>query len=1046
MARTIALNLLFRTTGTEKLKEAEKGIGSFRKTLGGLGGAIAGFAGGAAIAGFAKDSIKAASDLSESMSKAKVVFGESSKEVLKFAENSATAFGQSKQQAIEAAGTFGNLFVSMKIGQKESAGMSTSLVKLASDLASFNNTDPAEALDALRSGLVGETEPLRKFGINLNDASLKAEALALGLEMGTNTLPPASKAQAAYSLILKQSTTAQGDFARTSAGLANQQRIMTAQFEDAKAALGEKLLPVALKLVGFLNSTAIPALKDAVTWFDKNSEAVGTIAKIIGIGVAAWLTYSAAVKAAAAAHAVMAVGKRVIDAVSSAWETMRIKMMMAGDAIASAGGPIKALNRQVGGLAGIGSKLKNAVSGMAGALGGPWGLAVAGATIALGLFATRNDESEARVKDLTEALVQNKGALDAQSIANVKNALETQGAYKAAQNLGISLSDVTDAALGNKAAMDRVNATLNTTGQTVQAVGGRGASTASQWKTLTGEAMNLKNAVGGSNTEFAEARERFSRLQAASGGVIEAQTGVKDGFYKIEASGEKAEAQIKDVVSALGLFNSKALDSKTASLDFRDAVVDLTAKFKENGLQIDKRTGKFNVNTKAGRENARALIDMIKRLGDIAQKEFDATGSVGKANTAFNKHRTILLNAAHSMNISRDDLQKLINKYADAKVKINNATGGIKDRKVRIEVKAGGELIGYKVQGGTLLKADGGVLPGYTPGRDVHMFQSPTGGTLGLSGGESVMRPEWTKAVGPDFVNMMNHAARSGGVGGVKRALTAAGVPGEGAFFKGGGIISSHSMTGVGQIASMTQRANALYGMWAKNIGSGLSKKFSDMLGVGGPKVQKALAWAKKQSGKPYVWGGVGPGGYDCSGFMGSIAAKIKGKNPYARYFTTWGFGSSSGPMGFKRDAKSGFTVGVTDAGVGHMAGTLGKTNVESNGSQGVHYGKGARGTNNSLFSRRYGMTMARGGMIPFSGVFDQGGMLPRGFSTVYNGTGGTESLRPSVGTGGGSGGGGDIVIDTLNVYGVQDVEGLVKKIQKFAKDRGGITLKVRSA
>lgn len=1045
MARTIALNLLFRTQGTEKLKDAEKGIGTFRKSLSGLGGAIAGFAGGAAIAGFAKDSIKAASDLAEATSKAKVVFGDSSKEVLKFAQNSATAFGQSRQQAIEAAGTFGNLFVSMKIGTKESAGMSTSLVKLASDLASFNNTDPTEALDALRSGLVGETEPLRRFGINLNEATLKAEAMTLGLKVTGATLDPAVKAQAAYSLILKQSTTAQGDFARTAGGMANQQRIANAQFEDAKATLGEKLLPIALKLVNVLNTSVIPAISATIGWFDKNSAAIGQVAKIIGIGVAAWLTYQAAVKGAVAISAGLAFIKTAAAAVSSAWETMRIRMMLASDAISSAGGPIKALNRQVGGLAGIGNKLKTAIGGMSGALGGPWGLAITGAIAALTIFATRNDESEARVTELTDALQKNKGALDAQSISTFKNALETQGAYKSAQTLGISLKDVTDAALGNKPALDRVNAALDIFEQKQReaSIGGEGAEL--QLHALTNESRNLRSAVMGSNSEISEAREKYSRLTAASGGMIESQAGVGDGFFKIEKQANGAEKEIKDVVSALGLFNDKALDSRLASLDFRDAVSELTAKFKENGLQIDKRTGKFNVNTKAGRENERQLLGMVKRLGEVAQKEFDATGSVTKANTAFNKHRDMLLRAASAMGISRKDLQTLINKYVDAKGKINAATGAIKDRKVRIEVKAGGELIGYKVQGGTLLKADGGVLPGYTPGRDVHMFQSATGGTLGLSGGEAVMRPEWTKAVGPGFVDMMNKAAKSGGVPGVKRALGQAGVPGEGAFFGSGGIISSHSMTGVNKIASMTQRANALYGMWAKNIGTGISKAMSNMLGVGGPKVQKALAWAKKQSGKPYVWGGVGPGGWDCSGFMGSIAAVIKGKNPYARYFSTHSFGSSSGPMGFKRGLNSGFTVGVTDAGVGHMAGTLGKVNVESNGSQGVHYGKGARGTNSSLFSRRYGMKMARGGTIPFSGLFDQGGTLPRGFSTVYNGTGGAESLRPSTSAGGASGGGGDILIDTLNVYGVSDVEDLVKKIQKFAKDRGGITLKVRT-
>jgi hypothetical protein len=83
--------------------------------------------------------------------------------------------------------------------------MSTKFVGLASDLASFNNTDPAQALDALRSGLTGETEPLKQYGINLNDAALKQEALRLGLDASGPTLSASAKAQAAYSLIMQQS-------------------------------------------------------------------------------------------------------------------------------------------------------------------------------------------------------------------------------------------------------------------------------------------------------------------------------------------------------------------------------------------------------------------------------------------------------------------------------------------------------------------------------------------------------------------------------------------------------------------------------------------------------------------------------------------------------------------------------------------------------------------------------------------------------------------------------------------------------------------------
>ena len=144
------------------------GVGNATKSLGSLT-AIAGQVGGAMqsvgramtigltlpILAIGGASIKAASDLEETRNKVKVVFGDMSDDVLEWSKNSASAFGQSKQQALEAAGTFGNLFTSMGLAQGESADMSRGLVELAADLASFNNIDPAIVLEKLRSGLVG---------------------------------------------------------------------------------------------------------------------------------------------------------------------------------------------------------------------------------------------------------------------------------------------------------------------------------------------------------------------------------------------------------------------------------------------------------------------------------------------------------------------------------------------------------------------------------------------------------------------------------------------------------------------------------------------------------------------------------------------------------------------------------------------------------------------------------------------------------------------------------------------------------------------------
>lgn len=217
-------------------------------------------AAGVAGAAFAKSAISAASDLNESLGKSSVVFGDNAKDIEAWASKSAKAFGQSKQQALEAVGTYGNLFQAFGVGKQESAKMSKSLVELAADLASFNNTSVDDALQALQSGLSGETEPLKKFGVAINDDRLKAEALRLGLIKTTKeALTPGAKAQAAYALVMKDTALAQGDFARTSDGLANKQRILSAQFEDIKARVGGALLPVFLKVVSFITDNMIPA-------------------------------------------------------------------------------------------------------------------------------------------------------------------------------------------------------------------------------------------------------------------------------------------------------------------------------------------------------------------------------------------------------------------------------------------------------------------------------------------------------------------------------------------------------------------------------------------------------------------------------------------------------------------------------------------------------------------------------------------------------------------------------------------------------------------
>jgi hypothetical protein len=267
-------------------EKAEGGVGGLSSALGKLGLAGLGIQTVVgAVAGLGKalvDPIMAASDLEESINKVQVVFGDSSKVITDFAKTSAQSLGQSQAAALGATGTFGNLFVSMGLGQKDAAALSTRIVTLGSDLASFNNIKPEEALEKLRAGLVGESEPLRALGVNLNEAAVAEEALRLGLGKSAQTLTDSAKIQARYSLILQQTKSAQGDFARTSTGMANALRIISASFADLRTQIGNRFLPIIAPLISQV-AVALPRAMDALApVLDRAGAAFASVAQTVG--------------------------------------------------------------------------------------------------------------------------------------------------------------------------------------------------------------------------------------------------------------------------------------------------------------------------------------------------------------------------------------------------------------------------------------------------------------------------------------------------------------------------------------------------------------------------------------------------------------------------------------------------------------------------------------------------------------------------------------------------------------------------------------------
>lgn len=224
----------------------DKGVKSAQTSLAGLSKSYFSTAAAATtIAAVLKKTINSASDLSETINKSNVIFGASANSIREFANTASTTFGQSKQQALEAASTFAMFGKSAGLAGEDLVTFSTDFVTLASDLASFNNTSPQDAIDAIGAALRGEAEPIRRYNVLLSDAVLKNRALKLGIYDGNGALTSQQKIMATQAEIFDQANDAIGDYERTSDGFANTTKSLTAQMEDLSAAIGGQLLPVA---------------------------------------------------------------------------------------------------------------------------------------------------------------------------------------------------------------------------------------------------------------------------------------------------------------------------------------------------------------------------------------------------------------------------------------------------------------------------------------------------------------------------------------------------------------------------------------------------------------------------------------------------------------------------------------------------------------------------------------------------------------------------------------------------------------------------------
>lgn len=227
----------------------------------------------AAIVNFGKQCIELGSDLAEVQNVVDVTFGALNREVEEFAQNALEQFGLSELSAKQYTSTMGAMLKSMGFTTRAAADMSMELTGLAGDVASFYNLSGDEAFAKIRSGISGETEPLKQLGINLSVANLEQFALTQGMTKSYNAMNQQEQALLRYNYLLSVTSDAQGDFARTSDSWANQTKILTERFNSLKAAIGQGLINVFTPVLRVLNQV-IAKLTEAAKAFQRFTEII----------------------------------------------------------------------------------------------------------------------------------------------------------------------------------------------------------------------------------------------------------------------------------------------------------------------------------------------------------------------------------------------------------------------------------------------------------------------------------------------------------------------------------------------------------------------------------------------------------------------------------------------------------------------------------------------------------------------------------------------------------------------------------------------------
>ena len=350
-ASTVSVLIRARDEASKAFKNVEdnagrmaQGIAKHRRAIG-----MSMIAMGGAMTGFAIASVKAASDLEESMNAVNVIFGEGAEVIHKFGETSARAVGMSTAKFNEMSTVTGARLKDVGLPMDEVARLTTDLAQRAADMASVMNTDVSDAMSAMNQALRGETEAIRRYAGDVTEASLQTFAFSQGINKNVSEMTEQEKRLLRVGLMMEQTANMAGDFANTSDSLANRMRIAKAEFANTTAELGTALLPVMTQVVEKVQNF-IAIVSD---WIRENPKLAATLFKVaaalgvvsVAVGVLAVSTMALSVAMSPVTLVILGVAAAItgIIILYKKWDDMSTKLKIAFVALAIAIGPVTGL-------------------------------------------------------------------------------------------------------------------------------------------------------------------------------------------------------------------------------------------------------------------------------------------------------------------------------------------------------------------------------------------------------------------------------------------------------------------------------------------------------------------------------------------------------------------------------------------------------------------------------------------------------------------------------------------------------------------------------